>query len=263
MSACLSLRSSLALIPIMGLLCLLPASGDAASRHEVKTPAVAGEAAPPAAHAAPGGHGAAGVDPAEALARLKKGNWRFSSAPFSNGKPVADRRAETGQAQHPYAVVVGCADSRTPPELIFDTNLGELFVVRAAGNLLDAYGLGSVEYAVEHLGCRLIVVLGHERCGALKAALGAKDAPGHVGALVRDLQGAVTMGRVMPGDPLVNAIKANAVQIATQIQKEGQFGGAAGEIQVISGYYDLDTGVVEWPGGEPEDEPAAAAGQGH
>jgi len=195
----------------------------------------------------------AGPGADEALARLKKGNWRFHSADFSNGKPVAAARTETAAGQHPYAVIVACADSRVPPELVFDANLGELFVVRAAGNLLDAYGLGSVEYAVDHLGCRLVVVLGHERCGAVQAALAAPDAPGHVGSLVRDLQDAVAMGRAMPGDPLHNSIIANAVQVATQIRKEGQFGEAARDLQVISAYYDLDTGEVSWPGGAPAD----------
>jgi carbonic anhydrase len=198
----------------------------------------------------------AGLDADEALARLKKGNWRFHSADFSNGKPVAAARRESATGQHPYAVVVACADSRVPPELVFDANLGELFVVRAAGNLLDAYGLGSVEYAVDHLGCRLVVVLGHERCGAVQAALGAADAPGHVGNLVRDLQDAVAMGRAMPGDALHNSIIANAVQVATQIRREGQFGQAAEDVQVISAFYDLDSGEVSWPGGAaPTDAP--------
>lgn len=192
-------------------------------------------------------HEAEGVDAFEALALLKKGNWRFHSAPFTNGKPVETRRADTCQAQHPFAVIVGCADSRTAPELVFDQNLGDLFVVRAAGNLLDDYGLGSLEYAVEHLGTRLIVVLGHERCGALQAALAAAEAPGHVGALLRDLQPAVTRGKAMPGDALANAIHANAEQVAEQIRHECQFGEAVG-MQVIAAYYDLDTGEVEWPG---------------
>ena len=197
--------------------------------------------------AAPAQHEAEGMDASEALALLKKGNWRFYSAPFTNGKPVETRRADTCQAQHPFAVIVGCADSRTAPELVFDQNLGDLFVVRAAGNLLDDYGLGSLEYAVEHLGTRLIVVLGHERCGALQAALAAAEAPGHVGALLRDLQPAVTRGKAMPGDALANAIHANAEQVAEQIRHECGFGEAAAATQVIAAYYDLDTGEIEWP----------------
>ena len=113
----------------------------------------------------------ASVSPEVALARLKEGNARFVAQAVSAGKPTAARRAETAQTQAPFAIIVGCADSRTAPELVFDQNLGDLFVVRTAGNLVDDHGLGSIEYAVDHLGTRLIVVLGHSRCGAVKAAL--------------------------------------------------------------------------------------------
>ena len=103
------------------------------------------------------------VPPDEALARLKAGNERFASSKVSSSKPVAARRAETAKEQHPFAIVVACADSRSAPEIVFDQNIGDLFVIRTAGNLVDDYALGSIEYAVEHLGARLIVVLGHER----------------------------------------------------------------------------------------------------
>ena len=120
----------------------------------------------------------ASVSPDVALARLKAGNARFVANPVSKGKPTAARRAETAQTQHPFAIIVGCADSRTSPELVFDQNIGDLFVVRTAGNLVDDHGLGSIEYAVDHLGTRLIVVLGHQRCGAVKAAMASATAPG-------------------------------------------------------------------------------------
>ena len=103
------------------------------------------------------------VAPDEALSRLKAGNERFATSKESASKPVAARRAETAKDQHPFAIIVGCADSRTAPEIIFDQNIGDLFVIRTAGNLVDDYALGSIEYAVDHLGARLIVVLGHER----------------------------------------------------------------------------------------------------
>jgi carbonic anhydrase len=105
------------------------------------------------------------VTPDEALSRLKTGNERFAGSKESTGKPVAARRAETAKEQHPFAIIVGCADSRAAPEIIFDQSIGDLFVIRTAGNLVDDYALGSIEYGVEHLGARLIVVLGHERCG--------------------------------------------------------------------------------------------------
>src|SRR5437762_9252980 len=181
------------------------------------------------------------VAPDEALTRLKAGNDRFANSKVSAGKPVAARRAETAQTQHPFAIIVGCADSRTAPEIIFDQNIGDLFVVRTAGNLVDDYALGSIEYAVEHLGTRLIVVLGHERCGAVTAALATNSAPGHIQALVRDLQPAVQAARSKAGDVLANTIMENDAQVATKIRKEGKFGELASEIRVVTGYYDLDT----------------------
>jgi carbonic anhydrase len=189
----------------------------------------------------------ASVSPETALARLKAGNARFVAHPVSAEKPTAARRAETAQTQHPFAIIVGCADSRTAPELVFDQNIGDLFVVRTAGNLVDDYGLGSIEYAVDHLGTRLIVVLGHERCGAVKAAVASGTAPGHVNSLVRAIQPAVAAAKTEKGDPLANAVKANARLTAEKIGKEAELGEHKSEVRIVTGYYDLDTGVVEWP----------------
>ena len=189
----------------------------------------------------------ASVSPDVALARLKAGNARFVAHAVSTGKPTAARRAETAQTQHPFAIIVGCSDSRTSPELVFDQNIGDLFVVRTAGNLVNDYGLGSIEYAVDHLGTRLIVVLGHERCGAVKAAMASATAPGHVNSLVRDIQPAVEAAKTEKGDPLANAVKANARLMAEKIRKEAELGEHKSEVRIVTGYYDLDTGVVEWP----------------
>ena len=182
----------------------------------------------------------------EALNRLKAGNERFANSKVSAGKPVAARRAETAQTQHPFAVIVGCADSRTAPEIIFDQNIGDLFVVRTAGNLVDDYALGSIEYAVEHLGTRLIVVLGHQRCGAVTAALSGGSAPGHINSLVRDIQPAVAASRGKEGDALTNAIHENDAEVAAKIRKEAELGELAAQVRVVEGYYNLDTGKVEW-----------------
>ncbi len=181
-----------------------------------------------------------------ALAKLKAGNERFVKSDISAGKPNAERRAATAKAQHPYAVVVTCADSRTSPELIFDENIGDLFVVRTAGNLVDDYELGSIEYAVEHLGTRLIVVLGHERCGAVDAAVQSATAPGHIGAIVRDIQPAVEAAKAEGGDILLKAINKNVARVAAKIRSEGKFGEAASEVKVVKGRYSLDTGKVAW-----------------
>ena len=186
------------------------------------------------------------VSPDAALATLNEGNKRFVDAKMSSSKPTAERRAATAQSQHPFAIIVGCADSRTSPEIIFDQNIGDLFVVRDAGNLVDDYELGSIEYAVEHVGTRLIVVLGHARCGAVQAALETATAPGHVAAIVRDIQPAVQAAKGKPGDLLVNAIHENAREVADKIRKKLQVGDLASQVKVVSGYYDLDTGKVEW-----------------
>ena len=191
-------------------------------------------------------HTTPSIAPDEALSRLKAGNERFAHSKVSTGKPVAARRAKTAQEQHPFAIIIGCADSRTAPEIIFDQNIGDLFVVRTAGNLVDDYALGSIEYAVEHLGARLIVVLGHERCGAVTAALDGGTAPGHINALVRDIQPAVAASKGKEGDALTNAIHENDAEVATKIRKQAELGELASQVRIVEGYYDLDTGKVEW-----------------
>jgi carbonic anhydrase len=118
--------------------------------------------------------------------------------------------------------------------------------VRTAGNLVDDYALGSIEYAVEHLGTRLIVVLGHQRCGAVTAALSGGSAPGHINSLVRDIQPAVAASRGKEGDALTNAIHENDAEVAAKIRKEAELGALAAQVRVVEGYYDLDTGKVEW-----------------
>jgi len=191
-------------------------------------------------------HAKPSVGPDEALARLKAGNLRFAGAAMSAGKPTAARRAETAKGQNPFAIVVGCADSRTTPEIVFDQNIGDLFVVRTAGNLVDDYALGSIEYAVEHLGARLIVVLGHQNCGAVQAALSGGEAPGHIHALVRAIEPAVEAVKGQPGDPLTNAIHENDTLVAEKIRAKAKFGDLAAQVRVVEGYYDLHTGKVEW-----------------
>src|SRR6266404_2530945 len=191
-------------------------------------------------------HPVASVSADAALAKLKEGNTRFVNSKVSAGKPTAARRAETAQSQHPFAIILGCADSRTSPEIIFDQNIGDIFVVRNAGNLVDDHALGSIEYAVEHLGARLIVVLGHERCGAVSAALAGDTAPGHLQSVVRDIQPAVQATKGKEGDALSNAIHENDALVAAKIRQEAQLGELASQVKVVEGYYDLDTGKVEW-----------------
>jgi carbonic anhydrase len=189
---------------------------------------------------------AASVSADNALVKLKEGNLRFTTSEVSQSKATAARRAETAQAQHPFAIIVGCADSRIPPELVFDQNLGDLFVIRTAGNLVDDHALGSIEYAVAHTGARLIVVLGHARCGAVIAALESDHAPGHIQSLVRDLQPAVKAAKGKPGDALAAAITENARQVAAEIKAKAALGDLAKEVRIVYAVYDLDTGKIEW-----------------
>src|SRR6478672_8864878 len=174
------------------------------------------------------------VSPDTALAKLNEGNKRFVDAKVSAGKPTAERRTATAKAQHPFAIIIGCADSRTSPEIIFDQNIGDLFVERTAGNVVDDYLLGGIEYAVEHLGSRLIVVLGHQRCGAVQAALESDTAPGHISSLVRDIQPAVQASKGKPGDALANAVHENAMQMADKIRKNVDLGELASQVKVVS-----------------------------
>ena len=186
------------------------------------------------------------VTPEAALLRLKAGNARFVTEPVSQGRPNAARRAATAKAQHPFAIVVTCADSRTAPELIFDQNIGDIFVVRSAGNVIDDHALGGIEFAAKTFGTRLIVVLGHQSCGAVKAALTSDTAPGHIGSILRDIQPAVKQAKHQAGDLLTNAVKDNARLVAEKIGKDAELGDHKSEVRIVSGYYELDSGHVEW-----------------
>ncbi|MEI6871923.1 MAG: carbonic anhydrase [Verrucomicrobiota bacterium] len=197
--------------------------------------------------AAPASHAEApSVSPDAALAKLIAGNNRYASNSVSAGKATAKARAATAQSQHPFAIVVGCADSRTSPEIVFDQNLGDLFVIRTAGNLVDDYALGSIEYAVAHLGAKLIVVLGHERCGAVKAAVASGSAPGHVGNIVSDIRPAVKAVQGGAGDLLENSINENVYRVADKIAHKAKLGEAASSVRIVRAVYDLDNGKVNW-----------------
>jgi len=188
------------------------------------------------------------VAPADALVRLKAGNQRFIAGKLQHPHQNPKRRAELVTGQRPFAIVLGCADSRTSPEVLFDQGLGDLFVVRVAGNILDDHVLGSIEYAVEHLGAQLIVVLGHQHCGAVQAAKETLDskaeAPAHLNSLVTAIQPAVEATR---GADLEATIKANIENVVQSLRssepvlrKEVK----AGAITVLGAYYDLGTGSV-------------------
>ncbi len=190
----------------------------------------------------------------QALHDLLGGNRRFTL-----GKPLTPRRSpkdfqKLAHAQFPEAVVVSCADSRVAPEILFDVGIGDLFVVRVAGNVIDGAGVtvkGSIEYAVAELNVPLIVVLGHAGCGAVKAAIkhiDDRDAlPGAINGLVELIKPAVARSKAMPGDPLENAIRQNVeigVERLHSLQPILAPRVKAGTVKVVGAVYDLHTGAV-------------------
>lgn len=187
----------------------------------------------------------AGPDPDTALRELLAGNKRYVADKASRPHQSSARRTEVAKGQHPSAIILGCADSRVPPEVIFDAGLGDLFVVRVAGNIATDEALGSIEYAVEHLGARLIVVLGHERCGAVDAAVKGGAAEGHVGKLIEAIVPAVKQTKGQPGDAVENAMRANVLRMAGLVQKDEPLAKPTSKVKVVGARYDLDTGAVE------------------
>ncbi|MEM7203791.1 MAG: carbonic anhydrase [Planctomycetota bacterium] len=190
----------------------------------------------------------------EARQRLQEGNERYRSdrgeRPHSDGA----RRQALVDGQRPFASVLTCADSRVPPELIFDCGLGDLFVVRVAGNIADDAALGSLEYASLHLGVNLVVVMGHRSCGAVGAAVDNADFDGpathsHVDALIEAIRPAVREAKQAGTDDLLErSVRQNAMRVGNGIRtSEPVLAGLVGQgVQVHASYYDLQTGQVEW-----------------
>jgi len=186
---------------------------------------------------------------AEALEILKEGNRRYVKGDLRHPHTDNSRRDEVALAQEPFAVILSCADSRVVPELIFDQGLGDLFVIRVAGNVAKDKVIGSIEYAVKFLGATLVVVMGHENCGAVTASMGDEDPGGHIGAIIEKIKPAVYMARRMEGDPLMNAIKMNANIVAEELKDTGPFlhqSQKDGELMIVSAYYALSSGEVEF-----------------
>lgn len=189
-----------------------------------------------------------GLPPDAAWQRLVEGNQRYVADHAAHPDQTPARRAALASSQAPFAIVLGCADSRVTPEILFDQGIGDLFVVRVAGNVLDNTGLGSIEYAVEHLHASLIVVLGHERCGAVTAAVKGGHAPGHIHSFVEAITPVVAAAKAAPGDPVDNAVCANVRRVVAQLRRAEPILGelvTAGKLKVVGARYDLDTGAAE------------------
>ena len=187
------------------------------------------------------------VTPEEAMKRLETGNERFVELTTR-----ARERAALVRGQHPYAVVLTCADSRLSPEILFDEGLGKLFVIRVAGNVVDPDVLGSIEYAVEHLHSHLLLVLGHDNCGAVQAALDGGSLPPDIAALTAHIAPAIASARSQGLDvagTLKAAVRDNALlqsqQATAQSDLLAEFVRKK-ELKIVTGVYHLDSGKVEW-----------------
>ena len=186
----------------------------------------------------------------EALKKLTKGNERFIKLKEKHPDSSKKRRNEMLKGQHPFVVILSCSDSRVPPELIFDQGLGEIFEIRNAGNVLDEHVIGSIEYAVMHCGVKLIVIMGHQDCGAIAATLSGISETKYIKSLEDSIQPAVEdckkQGLEVNSD---NVVKAHVMQDIEELlaqdtdlvkyMKENK-------VQIVPAYYHLDTGKVDF-----------------
>lgn len=191
--------------------------------------------------------------PDEALELLKKGNQDFLAGNVNPEAASAMRRLEIASGQKPFAILVGCSDSRVSPEILFGRRLGELFIVRNAGNVVDLAALGSIEYGVLELAIPLIIVLGHEKCGAVGAAVSIVEEntefPGSIGAMVAPILPAVLAMREEPGDLLDNSVRENVRRIVERLSNSEDVltdSLEAGRLKIIGARYDLDSGEVDF-----------------
>lgn len=193
------------------------------------------------------------LSPDEALQLLIAGNRSFMQGQLPDEPDNAKRRLEIAKSQAPFAVLVSCSDSRVPPELLFGRGLGDLFIVRVAGNTISQEGLGSIEYAVVELKVPLVLVMGHQRCGAVAAAVSVVNEsasfPGAIGAMVEPILPAAIATRGEEGDWLDNAVRRNVVNVVEKLKMSGKLIEepiAAGRLRVVGATYDLDDGSVDF-----------------
>ncbi len=190
----------------------------------------------------------------QVMAKLKQGNNRFASHHQKNPDQNARRIHQLTTGQCPIATVLPCSDSRVPPEIVFDQGLGDLFVEREAGHVADDATLGSLEYAVEHLKTPLIVVMGHESCGAVTAAVDARDthksAGGHIQRLVDDISPAVKTAEPSGSreSQIAGAVTANVKLVIKQLSADPSLAKALreGAVEIVGAVYDLHSGRVVW-----------------
>jgi len=190
----------------------------------------------------------------EAIARLKAANEKYLNAPELCEINLSKQREQVAQAQTPWATILTCSDSRVPPELLFGgVGLGELFVARNAGNIIDTDTMGTIEYGAEHLGIPLVVVLGHERCGAVSAACSVVEKherfPGSIGPMINAIVPVAKAVHSKPGDFIDNTVRENAKRAAAKIATKSEIVShliKAHKVKVLAARYDLDSGRVEF-----------------
>ena len=185
-------------------------------------------------------------NPDKALKLLIDGNERFVENKRKYPNQEWKRITQVAPSQAPFAAILGCADSRFPAEILFDRGFGDIFVCRVAGNVATPEEKGSLEFGTLVLGAKVLMVIGHERCGAVKAAIEGGELPGQIGSLTAAIKPAVETSKNQPGDKVENAVKANvrlqaqrckASPVLNQLIEEGK-------LKIVGGYYDLDTGAV-------------------
>lgn len=188
----------------------------------------------------------------QALQRLLDGNARFVAHQERYPDRGPEIRLQLAETQHPFAVILGCADSRVPPEILFDEGLGDLFVIRNAGNIVDTTSLASVEYGVAQLGVSLVLVMGHERCGVITAAVAVaregREVQGHLWSLIDAARPALEKVKDGSGDLIDQAVRAHVeIQVGRLSRADPIVSRAvkAGRIRVVGARYDIDRGQVE------------------
>ncbi len=189
------------------------------------------------------------VTPEQALQMLVDGNQRYTGGKSEHPHQNSARRQEVFTGQHPFVTILSCSDSRVPPEVFFDQGIGDLFIIRNAGNILDDVVLGSMEYAAEHLGVPLVLVLGHTKCGAVTATVQGGEVPGHIGSIVTTIKPAADAVKGEAGDAVLNATLANVRMSVEKIRTCEPILAEMvkhGKMNVVGAIYQIDTGKVEF-----------------
>ncbi|MGV8073295.1 MAG: carbonic anhydrase [Syntrophobacteraceae bacterium] len=205
---------------------------------------------------------ASAISPDEAMKKLKEGNTRYASGSLMHPNQDQARRSATVPGQQPFASILACSDSRVPVEIIFDSGIGDIFVIRVAGNVADVGETASIEYGVDHLATPILVILGHSCCGAVTAVVQKAELHGSIPRLAALIEPAVAKARAMRPEPAGDALILEATKINMWMVIEDLFRKSeavrkrvkAGGLKVVGAFYDIESGKVDWMGSHPEQE---------